>query len=146
MSLTGELIASNDEKYGKGYKGTLSFTMPGDLFTANATGGYYKLDDYKWGYFYASVGGAYGIEIPPITITDISAGFYFNCVRKSETEAEPQKGIIGVVAGMGLYSSGGKELMGGNFEMTVVYNKENKRLTTFMLTGHLSAVSDLIKS
>ena len=146
MSLTGELIASNDEKYGKGYKGTLSFTMPGDLFTANATGGYYKLDDYKWGYFYASVGGAYGIEIPPITITDISAGFYFNCVRKSETEAEPKKGIIGVVAGMGLYSSAGKDLMGGNFEMTVVYNKENKRLTTFMLTGHLSAVSDLIKS
>ena len=146
MTLTGELIASDDEKYGKGYKGTLSFTMPGDLFTANATGGYFKLDDYKWGYFYAAIGSSYGIPIPPVTITDISAGFYFNCVRKSETEAEPKKGIIGVVAGMGLYSSAGKDLMGGNFEMTVVYNKENKRLTTFMLTGHLSAVSDLIKS
>ena len=146
MTLTGELIASDDEKYGKGYKGTLSFTMPGDLFTAEATGGYFKREDYKWGYFYASLGGAYGIEIPPVVITDISAGFYFNCVRKSETEAEPQKGIIGVVAGMGLYTSARSDLMSGNFEMTVVYNKENKRLTTFMLTGNLFALSDMIHS
>lgn len=146
MTLNGTLKASDDAKYGKGYKGTISFTMPGDLFTAKATGGYYQLKDYKWGYFYASLGGSYGIEIPPITITDISAGFYFNCVRKSETEAEPQKGVIGVVAGMGLCSSAGEGLMDGNFEMTVVYNKETKRLTTFMLTGRLSAVNDLIKS
>ena len=146
MTLTGELIASDDEKYGKGYKGSLSFTMPGDLFTAEATGGYFKLDDYKWGYFYASLGSAAGIQIPPVAITDISAGFYFNCIRKSETEVEPQKGIIGVVAGLGIASSGGKELMGGNFEMTVVYNKENKRLTTFMLTGNLFALSDMIHS
>ena len=115
MTLTGELIASDDEKYGKGYKGTLSFTMPGDLFTAEATGGYFKLDDYKWGYFYASLGSATGIQIPPVAITDISAGFYFNCIRKSETEVEPQKGIIGVVAGMEIASSAGKDLMGGNF-------------------------------
>ena len=82
MTLNGTLRASDDAKYGKGYKGTISFTMPGDLFTAKATGGYYQLKDYKWGYFYASLGSSYGIEIPPVAITDISAGFYFNCVSK----------------------------------------------------------------
>ena len=153
MTLNGELTASDDAKYGKGYKGTLTFVMPGDLFTANATGGYYELDDYRWGYFLASVGSATGIQIPPIAITDISAGFYFNCIRKSATEVEPQKGIIGVVAGMGIASSAGKDVLGGNFEMTVVYDKDYKgtdgskgRLTTFMLTGNLKAVSGMINS
>ena len=146
MKLNGELVASDDAKYGKGYKGSIDFTMPGDLFTATATGGYYKLEDYRWGYFLASVGSATGIQIPPIAITDISAGFYFNCIRKSATEVEPQNGIIGVVAGMGIASSAGKDVMGGNFEMTIVYDKKNKRLTTFMLTGKLSAVSGMINS
>ncbi len=153
MKLNGELVASDDKKYGKGYKGTLTFTMPGDLFTAKATGGYYELDDYRWGYFLASVGSATGIQIPPIAITDISAGFYFNCIRKSATEVEPQKGIIGVVAGLGIASSAGKDVLGGDFEMTVVYDKDYKgtdgskgRLTTFMLTGNLKAVSGLINS
>lgn len=153
MTLNGDLTASDDAKYGKGYKGTLKFTMPGDLFTANATGGYYELDDYRWGYFLASVGSATGIQIPPIAITDISAGFYFNCIRKSATEVEPQKGIIGVVAGMGIASSAGKDVLGGNFEMTVVYDKDYKgsdgtkgRLTTFMLTGNLKAVSGMVNS
>ena len=154
MKLNGELVASDDAKYGKGYKGSIDFTMPGDLFTATATGGYYKLEDYRWGYFLASVGSATGIQIPPVAITDISAGFYFNCIRKSATEVEPQKGIIGVVAGMGIASSAGKDVMGGNFEMTVVYDKDyvdaktkkKGRLTTFMLTGTLSAVSGMINS
>jgi len=146
MSLNGELLASDDAKYGKGYKGSLDFTMPGDLFTASATGGYYKLDDYRWGYFLASLGSATGIQIPPVAITDITAGFYFNCIRKSATEVEPQKGIIGVVAGLGIASSAGKDVLGGNFEMTVVYDDDNKRLTTFMLTGNLKAVSGMINS
>ena len=154
MKLGGELVASDDAKYGKGYKGSLDFTMPGDLFTATATGGYYELEDYRWGYFLASVGSATGIQIPPIALTDISAGFYFNCIRKSATEVEPQKGIIGVVAGLGIASSAGKDVMGGNFEMTVVYDKDyvdantkkEGRLTTFMLTGTLSAVSGMINS
>ncbi len=146
MTLKGELIAADDEKNGKGYSGTLEFTMPGDLFTAKANGGYYKRDDYRWGYFYTSVGGAAGIQIPPIEINDISAGFYFNCVRKGETEAEPRKDIIGVVAGMGIASSGGKDVIGGDFEMTVVYDKKNKRLTTFMLTGNLSAVAGMVNA
>lgn len=146
ITLKGELEAVDDETNGKGYSGMLEFTMPGELFTAKANGGYYKLDDYRWGYFYTSVGGAAGIQIPPIEINDISAGFYFNCVRKGKTEAEPRKDIIGVVAGMGIASSGGKDVIGGDFEMTVVYDKKNKRLTTFMLTGHLSAVAGMISS
>lgn len=146
ITLKGELEAVDDETNGKGYSGMLEFTMPGDLFTAKANGGYYKRDDYRWGYFYTSVGGAAGIQIPPIEINDISAGFYFNCVRKGETEAEPRKDIIGVVAGMGIASSGGKDVIGGDFEMTVVYDKKNKRLTTFILTGNLSAVAGMVNA
>lgn len=154
MKLSGSLTASNDKKYGKGYKGKLEFVMPGDLFTAKAEGGYFERSDYRWGYFLASVGSSTGIQIPPIAITEISAGFYFNCIRKSATAVEPQKGIIGVVAGLGLAPSGGsKELFNGKFEMTVVYDKDYKgkdgkkgRLTTFMLTGDLKAVSGMINS
>lgn len=146
ISLSGSLTVDDDEEKGKGYSGSLTFTMPGDLFTAKASGGFYKKDDFRWGYFYASVGSTAGIPIPPVALTDISAGFYFNCTRKSETEAEPQKGIIGVVAGLGIASSAGKDVLGGDFEMTVVYDRENKRLSTFMLTGNLSAVSGMINS
>ena len=89
---------------------------------------------------------AHELQIPPIAITDITAGFYFNCIRKSATQVEPQKGIIGVVAGLGIASSAGKELLGGDFEMTVVYDNEKDRLTTFMFTGNMKAVSGLINS
>lgn len=146
MKLSGELTAKEDDTYGKGYKGTLTFVMPGDLFKADAEGGYFEREDYRWGYFLASLGSSTGIQIPPVAITDIKAGFYFNCIRKSETEVEPQKGIIGVVAGLGIASSAGKELLGGDFEMTVVYDNEKDRLTTFMLTGNLKAVSGMINS
>lgn len=154
ISLSGSLTAvKNDKEKGNGYAGTLTFTMPGDLFTAKAHGGYYERPDFTWGYFYAAVGSSTGIQIPPVAITDISAGFYFNCVRKDETDATPQKGVIGIVAGLGIASSAGKDVMGGTFEMTVVYDKDyvgsdgkRGRLTTFMLTGTLSAVSGMINS
>lgn len=154
MKLSGDLTASDDAKYGKGYKGNLEFVMPGDLFTAKATGGYYKREDFRWGYFQASIGSSAGIQIPPIALTEISAGFYFNCIRKSATTVEPQKGIIGVVAGLGIAPAGGsKELFNGKFDMTVVYDKDYKgkdgkkgRLTTFMFTGDMKAVSGMINS
>ena len=57
------------------------------------------------------------------------------------------------MAGLGIASSAGKDVMGGTFEMTVVYDKDyvgsdgkRGRLTTFMLTGTLSAVSGMINS
>ncbi|MBO5793859.1 MAG: hypothetical protein J6R11_02100, partial [Bacteroidaceae bacterium] len=147
MKLSGSLDAKEDKNYGKGFKGTLEFVMVGDLFTAKADGGYFECDDFRWGYFQASVGSAAGIPIPPIALTDISAGFYFNCIRKSDTAVEPQKGIIGVVAGLGIAPAGGGDaLLNGTFEATVVYDSEKDRLTTFMLTGDMEAVSGMIKS
>ena len=151
MKLSGSLEAKEDEKFGKGFKGSLEFVMPGDLFTAKAEGGYFEKEDYRWGYFLASVGSATGIPIPPIAITDVSAGFYFNCVRKSATEVEPQKDVIGVVAGLGIAPAGGGDaLIKGTFEATVVIVRDEEdeeyRLTTFMLTGDLEAVSGMIKS
>ena len=48
MKLSGSLTASNDKKYGQGYKGKLEFVMPGDPFTAKAEGGYFERSDYRW--------------------------------------------------------------------------------------------------
>ena len=151
MKLSGSLEAKEDETFGKGFKGSLEFVMPGELFTAKAEGGYFEKEDYRWGYFLASLGSATGIPIPPIAITDVTAGFYFNCVRKSATEVEPQKDVIGVVAGLGIAPAGGGDaLIKGTFEATVVIVRDEEdeeyRLTTFMLTGDLEAVSGMIKS
>lgn len=155
ITIKGSLTAvKNDKEKGNGYSGTLDFTMPGDLFKASARGGYYERPDFSWGFFYAKVGGAAGIPIPPIQIDGISAGFYFNCVRKNTDDATPKKGVIGVVAGMGISSSAGKSVFGGDFEMTVIYDKDytnpktkkKGRLSTFMLTGDMKALNGMINS
>lgn len=147
MTINGSLdTAKEGDSRGKGYQGSLLFTMPGDLFKVDATGGYFELEEYTWGYFHIGLGSATGIQIPPIVINDISGGFYFNCVRDANdhTKAIPQKGIIGVIAGLGLSTSAGKDMLNGTFEMTSVYDKENERLSTMMFTGHLEAVSGMI--
>lgn len=147
MTISGKLdIAKEGDSRGKGYQGSLLFTMPGDLFKVDATGGYFELDDYTWGYFHIALGSATGLQITPIVINDISGGFYFNCVRdsKDKTQAVPQKGVIGVIAGLGLSTTAGKDMLNGTFEMTVVYDKNNDRLSTMMFTGHLEAASGMV--
>lgn len=149
MSINGSLsVTKEGDSRGEGYQGDLTFTMPGDLFKVNANGGYFERDDFTWGFFYAKLGSATGLQIPPIAINEISGGFYFNCKKdpNNEQNAIPQKGVIGVIAGLGLSSTAGKDMLNGTFEMTVVYDKEEDRLSTFMLTGNLKAASGMINS
>ena len=147
MTLKGELnVASGGDARGKGYSGSLKFTMPGDLFTVDANGGYFELEDYTWGYFNILLGSSAGVRFDPVVLNEIKGGFYFNCVKKSDTEATPKKGIIGVIAGMKLSTSAGENTLNGSFEMTVAYDNENDRLSTFIFTGGIKVIGGLVDS
>ena len=130
-----DVIRPNEKVKDKGYKGHLKFALPGNLFTFDSNGGYFEHkeegNNFTWGYFNIAIGSAVGLQIPPIEINDIHGGFYFNCRKDSKdaTKAIAQKGVIG-----------------GKFSLTVVYDKEHKRLTTFMLDGNVSAMAGLVNS
>lgn len=147
-----DVIRPNDKVKDKGYRGNLKFALPGNLFTFDSNGGYFEHkeegNNFTWGYFHIAVGSAVGLQIPPIEINDIHGGFYFNCMKdtKDATKAIPQNGTIGVTAGLGIAASGGDNVIGGKFSLTVVYDKEHKRLTTFMLDGNVSAMAGLVNS
>lgn len=147
-----DVIRPNEKVKDKGYKGHLKFALPGNLFTFDSNGGYFEHkeegNNFTWGYFNIAIGSAVGLQIPPIEINDIHGGFYFNCRKdpKDATKAIAQKGVIGVTAGLGIAASGGDNVIGGKFSLTVVYDKEHKRLTTFMLDGNVSAMAGLVNS
>lgn len=147
-----DVIRPNDKVKDKGYKGHLKFALPGNLFTFDSNGGYFEHkeegNNFTWGYFNIAIGSAVGLQIPPIELNDIHGGFYFNCRKdpKDATKAIAQKGVIGVTAGLGIAASGGDNVIGGKFSLTVVYDKEHKRLTTFMLDGNVSAMARLVNS
>lgn len=147
-----DVIRPNEKVKDKGYKGNLKFALPGNLFTFDSNGGYFEHkeegNNFTWGYFNIAIGSAVGLQIPPIELNDIHGGFYFNCRKdpKDATKAIAQKGVIGVTAGLGIAASGGDNVIGGKFSLTVVYDKEHKRLTTFMLDGNVSAMAGLVNS
>lgn len=147
-----DVIRPNDKVKDKGYKGHLKFALPGNLFTFDSNGGYFEHkeegNNFTWGYFNIAIGSAVGLQIPPIELNDIHGGFYFNCRKdpKDATKAIAQKGVIGVTAGLGIAASGGDNVIGGKFSLTVVYDKTHKRLTTFMLDGNVSAMAGLVNS
>lgn len=154
ITISGRMnvIRPNDKVKDKGYKGHLKFALPGNLFTFDSNGGYFEHkeegNNFTWGYFNIAIGSAVGLQIPPIELNDIHGGFYFNCRKdpKDATKAIAQKGVIGVTAGLGIAASGGDNVIGGKFSLTVVYDKEHKRLTTFMLDGNVSAMAGLVNS
>lgn len=147
-----DVIRPNEKVKDKGYKGNLKFALPGNLFTFDSNGGYFEHkeegNNFTWGYFNIAIGSAVGLQIPPIELNDIHGGFYFNCRKdpKDATKAIAQKGVIGVTAGLGIAATGGDNVIGGKFSLTVVYDKEHKRLTTFMLDGNVSAMAGLVNS
>lgn len=152
LTLKGSLEASSstDANKSEGYGGSLKITMPGDLFTVDTNGGFYKYASgstkYTWGFFNIKLGSATGLHLDPVVINSIKGGFYFNCKKSGTNSATPQKDLIGVIAGMGLSTTAGKEMLNGDFDMTVVYDKSYKRLTTFMFEGAIKAVSGLVDS
>ena len=149
LEISGELTVERNSNDREGYTGKLKFVMPGNLFYIDANGGYYKKkngnSNYTYGWFYASVGGKAGIPIDPAKIHRISAGFYYNC-RKNGDKADPEEGLIGIVAGLGLSTSAGEDMMSGDFDMTVIYDTKYKRLSTMLLSGKLQAMAEMVKA
>ena len=149
MELSGKLTAENDNPDREGYKGSLTFKMPGNLFYIDANGGYFKNKtgnkQFTYGWFYAAAGGKAGIPIDPLKIHRLSAGFYYNC-RKVNDGAEPEEALIGVVAGLGLSTTAGESLLSGDLDMTVIYNKKKNGFSTFLFTGEVKAVEGLVKA
>lgn len=143
---------TSTEGTSKGYAGNIKVTLPGNLLYFEAMGGFFEHSaGYKWGYVYAGAGGKMGIQITPLTITKIGAGIYFNCYSDAtdKTKVKPKKGLIGVMADLGLASSDG-ELISGDFHMSVLYDRSANggkgRLTTFLFTGDCKAVGGIIDS
>ena len=168
MRIFGELAlggygAEGTEDHDDGYNGKLEFTMPGDLFSIKAAGGYYEHkaaegstdDSFSWGYFKAEMDSKAGIHADPLVINRIAGGFFFNC-RPTKSKADPNdkfggdpervKGAIGIALGMGMSTTAGEETLKANVDLLVVYNKETKRLSTFMFNGNMEAVGGLIKA
>ena len=139
-----------------GYSGAVEFRLPGDLLIVEASAAYYTQDkgkatQYTWGFLKAKVGSKTGIEITPIKITSITGGFYFNCMRADSDPkgATLQKGLIGVVVGIGLATTAGESALSGDFEMTCIYDKDlngkgKGGLTSFVFNGHMQAVDGMV--
>lgn len=144
------IIRPEDGKPDRGFDGELYFKLPGDLFHAEAKGGIFTRegeapDNYKWGYFIMSVGGQ-AFTIPPVTLSNVEAGFYFNCrpvtkqqngvavIDRSKTPT-PENKTIGVLAGLSV-SLEGDALVKGTMTLSMIYQDthirkdENGRSTT----------------
>ena len=140
-----------------GYSGNVKFVLPGEFLIVEASAAYYDYDDgkgnaYTWGFLKAKVGSKVGIEITPIKITSITGGFYFNCRRNDQDEkgATREKGLIGVVVGIGLSTTAGDSALKGDFEMTCIYDKNLNNgdggLTSFVFNGHMEAVDGMVNA
>lgn len=159
IEISGELDATPPEgDKDEGYKGKLKFKMPGDLFTVEASGGYYKHeadgtgdgDSYKWGYFFFDAGSSVGIPITPLSLKGLRGGFYFNCRKTGDDKYEASKGIIGVCAGLTIGTADGQLVQDSKLDLTVVVVKneaqESYHLSTLQLTGEVKAVSGLVNA
>lgn len=148
----------------KGFGGTIGITIPGGLFEAQAAGGFYEhtgsssSDNYKWGFFYMMMGGE-AFNIPPVQLTEIKGGFYFNCYKNTAAKgsitsadfdiskfAIAKKGMIGVEAGLSLSMSGMPEAINGSAELVVAYDTSNKHFTRVLLKGDANVLGTKAKN
>lgn len=139
MYISGSLQVKNDEEHGDGYAGDLKFKLPGNLFTVDASGGYFRKEHsagsghtgkYSWGYFELAVGSKALGSIQPVSISDIGGGFYFNC----NDQHAPVYGVIGAKFLIGL-TAGGDNVVAGKFDALMLYDMENDRMTKLQLSG-----------
>ena len=122
-------------------------------FDANAV---VDADDKKfsWGYFMLSIESGAGIQAPPVAINRIAGGFFFNCTptqgqgKYGKFNGDPvaKYGSIGVALGLGMSTSAGEKALRADLDVLVVYDSENKCLSTFMFNGKLEAVGGMIKA
>ena len=160
VTLYGKLAVS--DRPDKGYSGEIQVGIKG-LFTAAAKGGYFEHTstgendrNYTWGYFSLKVEGSIPLGTSGVFLTNLMGGFYFNCVRPMDpadpknslnNKPTPQYGIIGIDLGTGL-SAGPSDvsIVEGKFTLTVVYDKERNRLTTFLFTGNAKALAGMVEA
>lgn len=135
----------------KGYSGSLDFTLPGDLFTMKAAGGFYNCTDEKGkfmsAYFEAQVGGATGIPLGPVQLNEIAGGFYFNTSLSNTDGTDPLKwtktvarDVHGGMFGLGISTAGSDRGMNAKVKMIVVYDAAKNRLSTFRMNGKIHAL------
>lgn len=153
FKLDGTLECAGDGTSDKGYTGTLKADIGEGLFKVDVMGGYYDHEEdnnnYSWGFFNIKLGGTCGIPIPPLKISDIAGGMYFNCKYNAKDEAHPtpKQGVIGIIAGMGIATADGVTFK-GKMEMVCVVEKsgDSYGLTSFMFNGDVSCMSGLLTS
>ncbi len=137
----GTFSVKNDDEYGDGYCGTLKVALPGNLFTFNAEGGYFRkvqddpeVSNYgekvSWGYLEVAAGGKALSSIQPVGITELSGGFYFNC----NDQKKMQYGYYGLMLGVGL-SFSDETVVAGKFTLQCFYDCEEDRLGRLSLRG-----------
>lgn len=158
VTLNGSLLRE-DTKARKGFEGKIKVVLPGDIFALDMKGGYYdetpagEAEQYTWGYFVVAMSGEAGIPIPPVQISGLTGGFYFNCSSSAQNpeKVTPKKGKIGIILGMKLSTVGSDDILSGDFSMTVVYDKDRDGkgkggLSQFLFVGSVEAVGGLVNS
>lgn len=149
-----------DDNGAKGYKGSLGFELPGDLFSLTAEGQFVekemsaeeasvakvkpdsitgKYPSYNSAYFLGEVG--LPIDCGGVKLKDIEGGFYFH----TNYEKEPKYGVHGGMFGLGISTSDGKAIE-GNMKMTVVYDAVKKQLSTFRMIGDMKALDGVVNA
>lgn len=109
---------------------------------------------YSWGYFMISIESGAGIQAPPVAINRIAGGFFFNCTPtqgagkfgKFNGDPVAKYGSIGVALGLGMSTTAGEKALRADLDVLVVYDSQNKCLSTFMFNGKLEAVGGMIKA
>ncbi len=151
FSFKGTLKCADEPDKDKGYSGKIKASVKGGLFELDVNGGYFDHKDngnnFSWGFFDIMAGGKCGIPMGPISMNNIHGGFYFNCAynAKDKLRPKPKKGVIGIIAGMGI-STADQVTLKGNLDLTVVYDRKAKNLSTFIFKGGVKGVSGMIDS
>ena len=83
----------------------------------------------------------------PISMNNIHGGFYFNCAYniQDKLRPKPKKGVIGIIAGMGI-GTVDQVTLKGDLDLTVVYDRKAKNLSTFIFKGGVKGVGGMIDS
>lgn len=158
ITIEGKLISEKSADR-EGLAGSIKVVLPGDIFKLDMKGGYYDekakgdTEAFTWGYFVIKMDGKAGIPIPPVQLSGITGGFYFNCMAKASSpdDVKPKLGCTGIIMGLTLSCIGSDDMFKGDFTVTVVYdaNRDGKGkggLTQFMFVGDMSAVAGMIHS
>ena len=151
FSFKGTLTCTDDPSKDKGYAGQIKASVKGGLFKVDINGGYYDHkengNNFSWGFFDIMAGGKCGIPMGPISMNNIHGGFYFNCAYniQDKLRPKPKKGVIGIIAGMGI-GTVDQVTLKGDLDLTVVYDRKAKNLSTFIFKGGVKGVGGMIDS